>query len=67
MELSDLMFLRALDSDKEGPNIGPNISRNTEVAIVTTTPSLGVWQKVHKKKDKRKNQFIWLNVFFNFL
>lgn len=63
MEPSDLMFLRALDSDKEGPNI----SRNTEVAIVTTTPSLGVWQKVHKKKDKRKNQFIWLNVFFNFL
>jgi len=27
------------------------------VAVVTTTPSLGVWQKVQKKKDKGKASF----------
>lgn len=39
-----------LYSDKEASNI----SRNNELAIVTTTPSLGAWQKVQKKKEKKK-------------
>ena len=38
------------DSDKEVQNI----TRNNELEIVTTTPSLGVWQKAQKKKGKKE-------------